>query len=313
MNVDALTPTGLARQLGQTGLRLRVGPFVFSIRSAVRGFAASFQLLYGDFPLAGEDDLADFHVFLTRIPGLRRWVRPQSQFVCDGGTVPYYPSALKMALPLFEWGMNWCVWTYAHQFLILHAAVVERQGQALILPAPSGSGKSTLCAGLVHRGWRLLSDELTLVRPQDGSVIGLSRPLCLKGDSIDVIRAFAPRAVLGPVSLGGRKGPVAHVRPPRDSVARVREPAVPAWVVFPRYQARAAASLTPVSRGQAFLRLADNAFNYSLLGVKAFETLGGLLDGCSCYELSYGDLEEAASVLKTLTPSPALAHAAADA
>jgi hypothetical protein len=312
MNVDALTPTALAQQLSQPGLRLRVGPFVFCIRSAIPRFATGFRLLYGDFPLAGEGELADFHVGLTRPAGLRRWIRPQSVFVFGGGTVPYYPSSLTMALPLLEWGLNWCVWTHAHQFLIIHAAVVERHGQALILPAPSGSGKSTLCAGLVHRGWRLLSDELTLVRPQDGGLVPLSRPICLKGESIRVIREFAPRAVLGPVSHETRKGPVAHVRPPADSVARAQETATPAWVVFPRYQARAMASLTPVPPGQAFLRLADNAFNYSLLGVKGFETLAGLIDAASCYEFCYGDLEEAASVLNTLAASPALAHAAAD-
>jgi HprK-related kinase A len=309
MIVDVLTPTDLAQRLGQTGLRLRMGPFVFLIRSVIPGFAADFRLLYGDFPLAREDELADFHVSLTRPRGLRRWIRPQSAFVLDGATAPYFPSCLEMALPLFEWGLNWCVWTHAHQFLILHAAVVERHGQALILPAPSGSGKSTLCAGLVQRGWRLLSDELTLVRPQDGCLVPVSRPICLKQDSIEVIRKFAPRAAFGPVFGETHKGRVAHLRPPSDSVARAQEPAVPAWVVFPRYQAGAATSLTAVSRGRAFLRLADNGFNYSLLGVKGFETLGRLVDCCSCYELIYGDLEEVTSLLKSLAGAPALAHA----
>jgi HprK-related kinase A len=310
MNVNALSPADLGQRLSGPGLRLRVGPFVYAVRSDVPRFAAGFRLLYDEFPLAGEDELADFHVRLTRPRWLRRWVRPQAGFVLDGSTVPYHPSPLSMALPLFEWGLNWCIWTHAHQYLIIHAAVVERHGQALILSAPSGSGKSTLCAGLVQRGWRLLSDELTLVRPQDGSLVPLARPICLKNDSIRVIREFAPRAVFGPVSHGTHKGCVAHVRPPSDSVARVHEPAMPAWVLFPRYEAGAAASLTPVSRGQAFLRLVDNAFNYSPLGVKGFETLAGLIDACSCYQFCYGDLEEATARLGALASSPVLALAA---
>jgi HprK-related kinase A len=312
MNVDALSPADLTRRLSHCGLRLRVGPFVFSVRSAIPRFAGGFRLLYGDFPLAGEDELADFHVQLTRPAGLRRWIRPQAQFVFGGGTAPYYPSPLAMALPLFEWGLNWCVWTHAHQFLIIHAAVVERHGPALILPAPPGSGKSTLCAGLVQRGWRLLSDELALVRPRDGCLVPLARPICLKDESIRVIRDFAPQAVLGPVCHGTRKGCVAHVRPPSDSVARVHETAPPAWVVFPRYQAGAAASLTAVPRGQAFLRLVDCCFNYSPLGAKGFETLAGLMDASSCYEFCYGDLEEATARLSALTPSRVLAYAASD-
>ena len=52
---------------------------------------------------------------------------------------------------------------HAHQYLIIHAAVVEKNGLAAILPAPPGSGKGTLTAGSVLSGWRLLSDELTLI------------------------------------------------------------------------------------------------------------------------------------------------------
>jgi HprK-related kinase A len=312
MNVDALSPADLSQRLSGSGLRLKVGPFVYAVRSAMRPFAAGFRLLYGDFPLAGEDQLADFHVHLARAAGLRRWIRPQARFVFGAGTVPYCPSSLRMALPLFEWGLNWCIWSHAHQYLILHAAVVEQHGQALILAGLSGSGKSTLCAGLVQRGWRLLSDELTLVRPQDGYVVPLARPICLKNESIRVIREFAPDAILGPVYHGTPKGCVAHVRPPSDSVSRVKELALPAWVVFPRYQPGAGTSLTSLPRGRAFLRLVDNAFNYSPLGIKGFDTLAGMIDGCSCYEICYGDLEDGTARINELTSSRLLACAAAN-
>ena len=62
----------------------------------------------------------------------------------------------------------------------------------MLLPAPPGAGKSTLCAGLVHRGWRLLSDELALVDMETGLVRGMARPVNLKNKSIEVIRDFAP-------------------------------------------------------------------------------------------------------------------------
>jgi predicted ATPase len=46
---------------------------------------------------------------------------------------------------------------------MLHAAVVEKNGKALILPALPGSGKSTLSAALAMNGWRFLSDEFTMI------------------------------------------------------------------------------------------------------------------------------------------------------
>jgi hypothetical protein len=44
--------------------------------------------------------------------------------------------------PMFEWGLNWCIASHAHSFLVIHATVVERGGRAMVLPAPPGSGKA---------------------------------------------------------------------------------------------------------------------------------------------------------------------------
>ena len=76
---------------------------------------------------------------------------------------------------------------------MLHAAVVERNGSALFLPAMPGSGKSTLCAALTYRGWRLFSDEFGLIEPARGAVLPLPRAIPLKNRSIEVIRRFAPQ------------------------------------------------------------------------------------------------------------------------
>src|SRR4030095_7633716 len=45
----------------------------------------------------------------------------------------------------------------------VHAAVVELDGHALALVAPSGYGKSTTTWGLLHHGFKDLSDELAPV------------------------------------------------------------------------------------------------------------------------------------------------------
>src|SRR3546814_10587342 len=88
---------------------------------------------------------------------------------------------------MLEWGLNWCIGAHGHQFLIIHAAVIARNGLAAILPGAPGSGKSTLTACLVHNGWRLLSDEMALVSLQDGGLTALARPISLKNRSIDLI------------------------------------------------------------------------------------------------------------------------------
>jgi len=271
---------------------------VTSIRSTLPEIARGIALLYAEHAVEADEAFADFHVRIARPRGLRRWVRPQVQFQFDG-TPPFHPLPGDQAFPILEWGLNWCISAHCHQYLIVHAAAVERDGRALLLPAPPGSGKSTLCAALVHRGWRLLSDELALLDPATQAIVPLARPVSLKNASIELIRRFAPEAVLGETVHDTLKGSVAHMKPPQDAVRRSLEPAAPRWIVMPRYEARAAAArLTPLARGQAFMQLADSAFNYHLHGRAGFELLADVVEGCECFELAYANLEEALAALE---------------
>ncbi len=204
---------------------------------------------------------------------------------------------------MLEWGLNWCVSAHCHQYLVLHAAVVERFGHALVLPAPPGSGKSTLCAGLVSRGWRLLSDELALIEPASGEVVPLPRPVSLKNASIDVIRGFSAHSVLGPTVHDTLKGSVAHMKPPVESVRRAGERARPRWIVVPRYAAGAPLRFEPLGRGRAFMHLVDSAFNYHLHGRRGFEVLGQLTADSACYELTSSELAQAVEACDKLAAS----------
>lgn len=302
VKVRALTSGQLASGLrSPDGLALQVGPFVIRIHSPLEKVVEGIHLHYANFPLAGDDSFCDFHVRVAPPAGLRRWLRRQVQFFVDD-RLPFKPLPLVQAFPMFEWGFNWCVSNYDNQHLNIHAAVVEKGGRALIMPAPPGSGKSTLCAALVNRGWRLLSDELTLVSRHSGHIEPLPRPVNLKNASIDVIRNFATQAVIGHAAEDTAKGTVAHMQPPEESVQRAAEPALPGWIVFPRYEANAPASLQPYSRARTVVELAQNSFNYSVLGVEGFNLLGRLVDDSDCYSFSYGDLDEAMAVFNNLSP-----------
>jgi len=289
----------LAERLAREGLRLRTGPVVTHIVSREPTVIAGIARQYADYPLAGADEFVDFFVTVERPDSLRRWWRPQAFFLFDQESL-FNPLPASQAFALLEWGMNWCISSHCQQYLIIHAAVVAHADRALILPAPPGSGKSTLCAALVQRGWRLLSDELAIIDPQSGKLVPLPRPVSLKNASIDIIQNFAPDAVLNPPVFETVKGTVAHMRPPSQSIRDAAIPALPAWVVFPRYQPDSAAILTPLGKAEALMQLADNAFNYTLHGRNGFETLAGLVDRADCFEFSYARLDEAIAVFAQL-------------
>jgi HprK-related kinase A len=233
LTVAALAPAELRARLAGDGICLRTGSFITRLRSDIGHVADGIGLLYADYPLLAEAEFTDFQVNMRHSRGLRRVAGRQVIFDHDGHA-PFKPLPVDQAFPMFEWAMNWCVSSRAHDYLVIHAAVVEMNGLAAILPAPPGSGKSTLCAALVSRGWRLLSDELTMVRLADGLIEPLPRPISLKNASIAVIRDYAPQSVFSRSVADTNKGTVAHVKAPADSVARAGEAVRAAWIVFPR-------------------------------------------------------------------------------
>lgn len=300
MKVSDYSLDELVDQAGShDGFSLDIGPFVVNIRSREQRFLETLQVLYQHFPVAPPHSFIDFHLSVTRPSNHRRWVKSQVLFLIDG-RVLFEPFPLDHATPLFEWGLNWCIATRAHQNLMLHSAVVEKNGKAMILPAFPGSGKSTLCAALAQRGWRFLSDEFGLIRPRDGQVIPIPRPTPLKNESIEVIREFAPEAVLGPSFPKTRKGTVAHLRAPEESVRWLREVATPAWIVFPQYQAGSEVQLTGVGKPYALFKLATNAFNYEVHGTAGFALVRDLVKSCDCYNLVYSNFDDVIARLDDL-------------
>jgi HprK-related kinase A len=291
MRLAELSRAELESRLVQ-GLGLVTGPFRFLIQSSLPRVAHGLATLYGDFE-TGNFDFHDFHVRVAKPRSLRRWFRPQVNFWLDDFS-PFKALPADHDMAQLEWGMNWCIAGHAHHYLMLHAAVLERNGQAVILPGDPGAGKSTLTAALTLSGWRLLSDEITIIDRDDGLIVPLVRPVSLKNDSIDVIRAFAPEAYVGDTAKDTHKGTVSHLKPPKASVLAMNLKARAAHIVFPRWRAGGGDPIsTPHAKSDAFLHVANHAFNYDLLGSLGFELTAQLLDYCDCQNFEYSKLPDA--------------------
>ena len=285
--------------LRNSGLYLKTGPFTYRIRSSVPSIAEGLHLLYGASRYYPQMDFVDFDIRLDPPNLLRRYCRPKLDFYFDHQS-PFKPLPLTQAFAFLEWGMNWCVSVHMNQYLKLHAAVLERNGKALVMPAAPGAGKSTLCAALMLRGWRLLSDEHALISLTDNKLVPVCRPISLKNQSIDVIRNFAPSAVFGPVCEDTHKGTVVHMKPDANSVALDGQHVEPGWLVFPKYVPEGETRLTERIRETAFLKAGDQSFNYSLLGVRGFEVMSKFVEASDCYNFSYSNLEEAVEAFDRL-------------
>jgi hypothetical protein len=292
-----LSADDLTRRLRAGELAIRCGPFVVRIASPIPLMAEGLRLLYADYELS--DGFADFRLELAAPGLLRRWIRPYCIFSADGEQ-PFAPYPLEQTFPLFEWSFNWCIVGSTHDYLIIHSAVVEREGRAVILPGDPGTGKSTLAAALVNRGWRLFSDELALIDLETRRLVPLPRPVSLKNRSIVAIRAFAPDVVLSAPTHNTSKGTISHMKVPTADVRRAGETAPAGWIVFPKYVAGAAATLRPHAPADAVVELANNAFNYRILGRPAFDALCDVVAGTACFDFEYGVLDDAVAAFESL-------------
>jgi len=293
-------PSPLAA-LATRGVQVSLGPFLVHVRSDLPGVHDYLHHLYADFPVAAGEG-GHFDIAVVASPGLRRWIRPQANVIVNGER-PFLPLPGNLAGAGFEWSLNWCVGNQAPRWVAVHAAVLERDGRALILSAESGAGKSTLCAALVLKGWRLFSDEFALIDPDSGRLTPLPRPISLKNASIEIIRGRSADVVFGSEGVDIEGARFVHMKPPLDSVRRAREEATPAWVVLPRWAASRPTKLEPVAKAHALLRMTDQSFNYNHLGAKGFECVAELVRRSECCTLEYSDLDDVLTRLESVTAS----------
>ena len=302
--VGELGEAGFAERLRGQGLGVRLGPFDVKVRSRIAAIEAPLYCLYRDYPLLDDERAFSMHLKLAPARAFPRLDRATVRLLVDG-RAPHEDLPRAQALAVLEWGINLVIAMRANSLLMLHSGAVERAGKVMLFPAWPGSGKTTLCAALVHRGWRLFSDEFGLVRPSTVEVVPIPRPMPLNNESIDVISAFAPEAELGPTILNTRKGNIAHVKAPAASIREAARSAAVHWIVFPKWAAGATFVCEEMPKAQAFLMLATNAFNYEMLGEAAFSAVRRLVSTAKCYRLVYSDLAQAVSVLSGLAPSDA--------
>lgn len=95
-------------------------------------------------------------------------------------------------LRLFLLGCGLSMICEQRRWLVLHAASIYRDGVTMLLCGQRGAGKSTTTAALLERGWKLLSDDVTVLR---GTLASPAYPyLRLWPPSFDLLQLDAPQA-----------------------------------------------------------------------------------------------------------------------
>ncbi|NMF86960.1 HprK-related kinase A [Aromatoleum petrolei] len=281
---------------------LHLAPVTVRVRSPFATVRRHLETFYPD-ALHGSGKarhFIDFDIHITHGTGWRRWLRPQARFFLDHAE-PFLPLPATQAAPLFEWGLNWCLASRPLGYLVMHAAVVARDDDALVMPGAPGAGKSTLCAALTFIDqWRLLSDELAILAPECGTLQPNPRPISLKNESIDIVSRF-PGTRLGRRYTDTRKGTISHAAPPATSHSAAARQARCRWVIFPRFVPGSAPRSEEIGRAEAFARIAEQSFNRDRMGETGFHALCEMLDKARCFDIAYDSTDTALAMVRSIT------------
>lgn len=206
---------------------------------------------------------------------------------------------------LFHIEQDLVVWLQAQRpdLLFLHAAALERGGRIVMLAGDSGQGKSTTAWGLLHHGFRYLSDELCPLEPAALRVHAYPHALCLK-------RPPPPSFPLPPETLdaGSRLYVPTAALPGGCAPDGLRLAAV----LFVRHvPGRQAPGLERLGRGEAALRLYTVTLNALAHGNAGLDAVADIAGRVPCYALETGDLDAACRLVdeRVSGQAPSLADA----
>ncbi len=173
----------------------------------------------------------------------------------------------------------------------LHSAAVDWNGECYLLAAESGSGKSTTTWGLLHHGFRYLSDELSPVDLDSMMVFPYPHALCLK--QLPAADYRLPDAAL-------RLGRTIHVPAQALPGAPVIGPRPLRGVLLVKHcPDLRRPTMRPISSAEAGARLYVAALNALAHANRGLDAAVSIAERVPCFAVSTGDLAMTCGLIRS--------------
>lgn len=171
----------------------------------------------------------------------------------------------------------------------IHAAAIECNGVAAILVASSGTGKSTTAFGLLHEGFRYLSDELAPVDLPTLAVQAYPHALCLKSPPPPPYRL--PTATL-------RTEATLHL-PVSALPSTTCDSPVRLGAIFFLVREGRDTSVERIEASEASVRLYANALNNLAHAGEGLDAAIHLATSVPCFRLQLGALTQVGALIRS--------------
>ncbi len=173
-----------------------------------------------------------------------------------------------------------------HGLVAVHAAALEKDGRGVLVPGARGQGKTTTSLTLARGGFRILSDDLPLLRATRAGpeVLAFRGSVNVTPKTIGFFRELrsAPSA---PSNDGKRRVRIAEIFP-RGLATACR----PRLVLFPRIVDSRDSALEPLPKARALEELLPHSMvvHDRERAPRHFDLLARVIEGADCYRLHFG-------------------------
>lgn len=171
--------------------------------------------------------------------------------------------------------------------LWIHAGVVERDGEAMLLAGPTGQGKSTLSTRLLEMGWKFMSDDLAPLRMSSDEVLPFPQKPARRihpGREIESTRVWEIEREVVPVSECKTRS----------------APALVSKVVFVKYVPESEPSISSLRPATGAFDLLQSAFNMDDHRIAAVEKVTALARRVPMFRISSSNGKSAVELLRNL-------------
>lgn len=239
--------------------------------------------------------------------------------ICDKQVVQLTPEQI-----IYEYNDELRRWVYEYSpfppfffeplrssFYRLHAACLSLNGQAVILPAAPDTGKTTLTLALLQRGFKLLSDDVTLIKYGDCRIRCFPRSACIHENlpaHFKELRDFENSMDFFIDAEGER---VCYV--PLNNIFKgcYSEEAIPSKIFFLKRDEGRSVELKPIKKSSAVFGLLRNAVSYHSEDIKKImDLLSEVANMSETYVLEYGDFKDAADFIFNLMDENSVSYKA---
>lgn len=170
-----------------------------------------------------------------------------------------------------------------------HAAALEKNNKAVIIPAASGKGKSTLAALLAVNGFKIISDDLTAVSANKQKLYCLPQAISVKPGAVEILKNYFPELNSAKITHNTTTGKdVYHLT--KNYLFSDKTPTVSAFI-FAEYNAGISFQFKKIDNITAFQKIIPEAWILpTKSNVKRF--LYWFFD-LPCYQLVYNNNQKA--------------------